>query len=142
RTDHAHPDGVPERDSAVRQAGTDHADLAGAHGELLRAVLTEPEMHRPLEHVRDLLVLVRVPRHLIILLEIDMGDHHALARDHSPRDRALEGLGRELIPAVMGYGGGARFHRRSPRAGLKAAFRAGSRSRAPGSHSPGPAWET
>src|SRR5438477_12165717 len=46
---------------AVREERRDHDDLAGAHGELLGAVFAEPEMQRPLEHVGDLLVLVRGP---------------------------------------------------------------------------------
>src|SRR5205814_9003891 len=56
--------------------------------------------------------------HVIILLEIHVGDPHALARDDPPGDRAPQGLLRQLIPAVVGDGGRARFHGSSPHAGL------------------------
>src|SRR5439155_551522 len=69
RAEHVHVERVLEGERAVREERWDHDDLAGAHRELLGAVLAEPEMQRPLEHVGDLLVLVRVSRHVIVLLE-------------------------------------------------------------------------
>src|ERR1700733_3927963 len=58
-------------------------------------------MQGTLEHVGDLFVLMRVLRYLISLLEIDVRDHHALARDQAPRDGALHGLFGYFLPEIV-----------------------------------------
>jgi len=91
----------------VRQVARDHDHLAGAHGVGLLAAFAEVELQRPLEDVRDLLVVVAVAGHLGALGEVDVREHHLVAGDQAPPEPVLEVLGGHVVPAVrrqLGHG--------------------------------------
>ena len=109
---------------AVRQVRRNHQHFARAHDDLTLPVRAQQKLQRALEDVCDLLVLVRVPRHVVALLEIYVRDHHALARDQPPREAALQRLERQFRPSdnawpwsACGTAGciAARIHVRIPR---------------------------
>ena len=85
----------------MRQVRRDDQHLARLHVDALRLVLAEPEAQAALEDVRQLLVVVRVHRDDGALLQIDVRDHHRVARDEAAADRGIELLAREVVPPVV-----------------------------------------
>ena len=75
--------------------------LTRAHHDFLRAVLTEVEAQRALDDPRDLLVLVRVLRDDAAPIEVDLGEHHALARDEPARELWGDLLARKVFPTEV-----------------------------------------
>src|SRR6478735_6103908 len=84
----------------VRQAGRDVQHLAGADVDDLGPVLAEPEAQHALQDVRELLVVVRMHGDDRALVEVDVGQHHALGADEPPRNARLELGFRHVLPAV------------------------------------------
>src|SRR4029078_9818521 len=70
------------------------------HGAHLGLVVAEPEAKRALEDVGQLLVLVLVARDDRALVEVDVGDHHALGAEEPSLDAFLERLARHVVPPV------------------------------------------
>src|SRR5690554_871786 len=101
RAEHVHVQRVLERERLVRHVGRDVQDLARAHVHLLRLVLADPEAQRAFEDVRDLLVLVRVPRHDAPLLQVDVRDHQPVAGDQAPLELVRHLLARHRLPAEV-----------------------------------------
>jgi hypothetical protein len=93
----------------VREVRGDGQHLARLHHDLLRLVLAQPEVQRSREHVRELLVLVRVAGHQAALLEVDVREHHPLAGDEPPVEQRVEALPGQVVPAVVAGGGGHLF---------------------------------
>ena len=61
--------------------------FARQHVDDLRFIRADPEAQAAFENVGNLLVLMRMTRHNRALLEIDVGQHHAIAGDQLPRER-------------------------------------------------------
>src|SRR6267143_978384 len=79
-------------------------DLAFAHGDLLAA---DQKPQRALQDVGHLLALVRVHRHEAAALEINLGDHLALAGHEFPRQHLRHFFERDLVPSMQTNGLGA-----------------------------------
>src|SRR5271165_4942011 len=77
RGEHIDVERVLERERTMRQVRGDDDDLARAHDELLLVVRPEPKLQGAFEYVGELLVVVRVARHVHALVKIDVRDHHA-----------------------------------------------------------------
>src|SRR5579862_2761792 len=99
----------------MRQVGGDYKHLAGTNGDFILAACAEPKSQRAVEDIGDLFVLVRMLRHVVALLEIDVGNHHAPARYQPTLEAALQLFGRQLRPPIMlGAARTRGFHRRLP----------------------------
>src|SRR5689334_7649301 len=77
RTEHVHAERVFECLGLVLDHGRNVEHLAGANSDNLLLVLVDPELESAFQYVRELLVLVLMPRHDAALLEGNMGEHHA-----------------------------------------------------------------
>jgi hypothetical protein len=77
--------------------------LAGAHHDFLGLVLANPEMQRALDDVCELFVVMLMARHDAALLQIDVRQHHPIARDQPPRERAVHFLLGHGVPGVAGH---------------------------------------
>ena len=71
------------------------------HHELALFVLADPEAERAVEDVRELLVLVLMPRYDAAFLQVDVRQHHARAGDQAPIQHRRDFLLRHLLPAVQ-----------------------------------------
>ena len=85
----------------MRQVRWDHEDFAGTDDQLAFIMRTQPEMQCAFEDIGDLLIFVRVPGHIVALLEINVRDHHALARDEAARNGAFQRLSGQVVPAIV-----------------------------------------
>src|SRR5258708_25017916 len=85
----------------MRQVGRDHEHFTGADNQLALTIRPEVKLQRAFEDVGDLLVLMRVPRHVNALLEVDMGNHHAIAGDQAARETVFQFFGGQFLPPVM-----------------------------------------
>src|SRR5229473_8593512 len=85
RIEYIDVESVFERHRAMRQVRRDHEYFTGADNQLALPIRPEVKLQRAFEDVSDLLVLMRMPRHVIALLEVHMGNHHAIAGDQAAR---------------------------------------------------------
>src|SRR2546426_5731338 len=90
----------------VRQVGRQMQHFSLSHHHLARAVRADQEPERALEDIRQLLVLVRVPRDDAPLLQVDVSQHDPLAGDEPAREPRRQLLFRQVIPAEQAGGGG------------------------------------
>src|SRR5688500_13117647 len=117
----------------VRHVRWDVQYLARRDDQLVASSLADPEAQRSLEDVGELLVLVRMRRDDAALLQVDVGEHHALTGDEAPVEKIGDLLLRHVAPAVPGdLGGGS--HGPSDQLGFDVDLHAGQRlrDRAPG----------
>ena len=103
RAEDVHVERVLEGQRTVRHVGGDDQHFSGMHGDLTLVVVAEPQAQGSFEDVGQLLVLMAVPRDVITLFEVDVGDHGALTGDDAPGDGPLEGFLGYAIPAVVGH---------------------------------------
>src|ERR1700730_1212638 len=68
RIEHVHVQRVLERQCPVGQVRRDHENLTRADDDLTVAVQAQPEVQRAFEDIRDLLILVRMARHVVAFL--------------------------------------------------------------------------
>ena len=83
------------------EIGRDHQHLSGSHRHFAVTLGSQPKMQGALEDVSDLLVFVRVRRHLIALLETHVRNHHALSRDQLAGDAALHRFRMYFRPTIV-----------------------------------------
>src|SRR5438067_6635176 len=85
----------------MRQVRGNGEHFARSDVDLLLAVLAEVKAQGPFQDVGDLLVLVLVARHHGALLQIDVREHHPIARDHPAADALAQLLRRHRFPPVQ-----------------------------------------
>ena len=92
---------VVERFRLVVDPGRNVQNLTFPDGDFLAV---DEELEGPLEHVRHLLALVIVHRHERAFLQVNLGQHFALAGDDLARDHLGHLLEREFVPAMQADG--------------------------------------
>src|ERR1700676_3328429 len=85
----------------MREVRWDYEYFTGADNQLALALCAEVKLQRTLENVGDLLVFMRVPRHFDALLEVHMGNHHAIAGDKAARETVFQFFGGQFLPPVV-----------------------------------------
>src|SRR5688572_21343688 len=113
RREHVHVQRIFERHGTVRHVAGNHQQLAAPEHNPVRIALrvdlvADPQAHRALQYVCDLLVDVMMLRHDTAGLQVHVRDHDLLARHHPARQPGVELLERHGGPRVLGCGG--RWH--------------------------------
>src|SRR5207244_11682117 len=98
--EHVHVEGILECAGLVRHMARQVQHLARANHDLLGSVRTYKELECPFQDVRELLVLVRVSRDHAPFFQVDVREHHAVARDQAPRQPLVQLLARNVLPSI------------------------------------------
>src|SRR5687768_13104196 len=78
RAEYVHVQGIFQSFRLVKHIRRDHKHLAGPNGNFLGTVFADPEMQGSLQHIGELLIVMRVLGHDTTLFQINVRQHHSV----------------------------------------------------------------